>query len=222
MIIKMKKIFLSMLVLASLTQASYAQNDKDAKAKAILAEVSKKYRGYAAVKSDFTLTVYSPQAKVNQVEKGTLYANASTNKYKMVMGDRELISDGKNQWSYSKEDKEVQLTAVDKSSDAVNPAQLFTLYEKGYKYLFTGESKVGTKVYQNVELSPTDAKSLYFKIKLSIDKIARQISSIAVLEKTGNRFTYAIKTFTPNVKVPETIFSFEAKKYPGVEVVDLR
>ena len=218
----MKKTLLSALFIAGLSLTSYAQNDKDAKAKAILAEVSKKYRSYAAVKSDFTLTIYSPQSKVNQVENGTLYAKASTNKYKMVMGDRELISDGKNQWSYSKDDKEVQLTVVDKSSDAVNPAQLFTIYEKGYKYLFTGESKSGAKVYQNIELSPTDAKSAYFKVKLSIDKIAKQIKSITVLEKTGNRFTYAIKTFTPNIKVPETTFSFDAKKYPGVEVVDLR
>ena len=219
---KMKNILLSALLLAGLSLTSYAQNDKDAKAKTILAEVSKKYRSYDAVKSDFTLTIYSPQSKVNQVESGTLYAKASTNKYKMVMGDRELISDGKNQWSYSKDDKEVQLTVVDKSSDAVNPAQLFTIYEKGYKYLFTGENKSGTKVYQNIELSPTDTKSAYFKIKISIDKVSKQIKSITVLEKTGNRFTYAIKTFTPNIKVPETTFSFDAKKYPGVEVVDLR
>ena len=218
----MKNILLSALLLAGLSLTSYAQNDKDAKAKTILAEVSKKYHSYDAVKSDFTLTIYSPQSKVNQVESGTLYAKASTNKYKMVMGDRELISDGKNQWSYSKDDKEVQLTVVDKSSDAVNPAQLFTIYEKGYKYLFTGENKSGTKVYQNIELSPTDTKSAYFKIKISIDKVSKQIKSITVLEKTGNRFTYAIKTFTPNIKVPETTFSFDAKKYPGVEVVDLR
>ncbi|RZK87624.1 MAG: outer membrane lipoprotein carrier protein LolA, partial [Pedobacter sp.] len=28
--------------------------------------------------------------------------------------------------------------------------------------------------------------------------------------------------FSPNVNVPETTFAFDAKKYPGVEVVDLR
>ncbi len=31
----------------------------------------------------------------------------------MTMTERDLISDGKNQWTYLKEDEEVQLTAVD-------------------------------------------------------------------------------------------------------------
>jgi outer membrane lipoprotein-sorting protein len=43
-----------------------------------------------------------------------------------------------------------------------------------------------------------------------------------IFDKNGNKYTYQIKTFTPNVKVPETTFAFDAKKYPGVEVVDLR
>ncbi|MCD0488770.1 outer membrane lipoprotein carrier protein LolA [Pedobacter sp. MC2016-14] len=218
----MKGRFFLILLIAGFTTIAFAQNDKDAKAKGILSEVSKKYKTYTAVKTGFSLTIFDPQTKTNHVENGTLYVKANTNKYKMVMKDRELISDGKNQWSYNKEDKEVQLTTVDKSSDAINPAQLFTIYEKGYKYLFTGESKIAGKVYQNIDLSPTDAKATYFKIKLSIDKAAKQISSITVLEKTGSKVTYAIKSFTANGAIPESYFTFDTKKNPGVEVVDLR
>ncbi|PGH39878.1 MAG: gliding motility protein, partial [Candidatus Nephrothrix sp. EaCA] len=28
--------------------------------------------------------------------------------------------------------------------------------------------------------------------------------------------------FTPNIKLNETVFSFDPKNYPGVEVIDLR
>ena len=43
-----------------------------------------------------------------------------------------------------------------------------------------------------------------------------------IFDKNGNRYTYTIKTFIPNVKVPESTFTFDAKLYPGVELVDLR
>jgi outer membrane lipoprotein-sorting protein len=71
-------------------------------------------------------------------------------------------------------------------------------------------------------LSPLDIKKTVFKIRLTIDKAAKQITNVVIFDKSGNRYTYAIKTFTPNVKVAETVFAFDAKKYPGVEVVDLR
>jgi len=215
----MKKIVLLMIVM-EFTFATYAQTDT--KAKAILAEVSKKYRTYDIVKADFTFTLDNQQAKVKETQEGTLYAKANANKYKVVMRDQDLISDGKSQWTYLKDDKEVQLTSVDNSDDVLNPARIFTIYEKGYKYLYTGDSKVGGKVYQMIDLSPIDTKKSFFKIRLSIDKAAKQIANVLIFDKNGNKYAYSIKSFIPNVKVPESTFAFDAKKYPGVEVVDLR
>ncbi|MCK7553823.1 hypothetical protein MKQ70_01895 [Chitinophaga sedimenti] len=43
-----------------------------------------------------------------------------------------------------------------------------------------------------------------------------------MFEKNGNKVTYEITNFTPNAAVTEGTFTFDAKKYPGVEVVDLR
>ena len=87
---------------------------------------------------------------------------------------------------------------------------------------YTGESKVGAKTYQMIDLSPTDAKKTVFKVRLSIDKVSKQIANVVIYAKNGNTYTYNVKTFSPNVKVPETTFAFDAKKYPGVEVIDLR
>ncbi len=215
-----KKIIGVFLLFIGITLSGYAQNA--VKANAILAEVSKKYKTYNVVKAGFTFTVNQPKAKINQSEKGTLLVKAGANKYKMVMADKEMISDGKNQWNYLISDQEVQITSVDNSSDALNPAQIFTLYEKGYKANYTGESKVGNKLYQMIDLMPLDAKKSYSKVKLSIDKAAKQIAKVVVLEKDGSSYTYLVTSFTPHAKVPESTFSFDAKKYPGVEVVDLR
>ncbi|WP_199117513.1 outer membrane lipoprotein carrier protein LolA [Pedobacter sp. ASV28] len=216
----MKRFALMFLTLAVFSSAVCAQNDP--KAKAILAEVSKKYRSYDVVKTEFSFTLDNKQAKVKETQQGTLYVKANANKYKVAMTNQDLISDGKVQWTYLKNDKEVQISNVDPSGEALNPAKIFTIYEKGFKYIYTGEQKVGAKTYEMIDLSPVDIKKSVFKVRLSIDKVTKQIANVVIFEKNGNTYTYNVKTFSPNVKVPEATFAFDTKKYPGVEVVDLR
>jgi outer membrane lipoprotein-sorting protein len=216
----MKKILIALLLLSGIDSTTYAQTD--AKATSILAAVSKKFKTYDVVKTDFVFTLESPQNNAKETQQGTLYVKSKANKYKVVMTSQDMISDGKSQWTYLKKDKEVQVATVDNSSDVLNPAQIFTLYEKGFKYGYTGEKKIGNKVYQMIDLSPLDTKKTYFKVRLGIDKVAKQIASVLIFDKNGNKYTYAVKTFVPNVKVPESTFTFDAKKYPGVEIVDLR
>ncbi len=216
----MKKVLVSAgLLLWTAVQVS-AQTD--ARAQAILADVSKKYKAYDVIKADFTFTIDNPQAKIRESQAGTLYARSKTNQYKVVLKDQELISDGKNQWTYLKSDKEVQLNDVSTSGDAFNPAKLFTMYEKGFKSLYNGETKMNGRTYYTIDLTPTDAKTSFFKVRLRIDKATRTISNAILFDKGGNRYTYAIKGFAPNVNVPASTFTFDPKKHPGVEVVDLR
>jgi chaperone LolA len=216
----MKKIILLFTIVAGFVCTAKAQ--KDAEAKAILAQVSKKYRSYDVVKADFSFTMENPQAKAKETQQGILYVQSKSNKYKVALTNQEMISDGKTLWTYLKEEKEVQLTNVDHSADALNPARIFTIYETGYKYIYNGEQKSGGKTYQVIDLTPIDISKTIFKIRLNIDKGSKQISSAQVFEKSGNKYSYTIKSIVPNAKVPAGIFAFDAKKYPGVEVVDLR
>ncbi|HEY0669321.1 MAG TPA: outer membrane lipoprotein carrier protein LolA [Sphingobacteriaceae bacterium] len=216
----MRKYAIIALMIAGSVTGALAQND--AKSKAILSEVSKKYKSYDVIKTEFTYTLENPQAKVKETQAGTLYVRSKANKYKVILKGQELISDGKSQWTYLKADKEVQLSEVDNSSDALNPAKIFTIYERGFKSLYTGETKINGRVYQNIDLTPTDNKRSFFKVRLRIDKASRQINNAIIFDKNGNKYTYAIKTFTPNVKVSESTFAFDSKKHPDVEIVDLR
>jgi outer membrane lipoprotein-sorting protein len=216
----MKKLFIAAFLVLGSMMSVMAQSE--AKAKAILAEVSKKYRSYDVIKTEFSYTLENPEAKIKEVQAGTLIVKSKLNKYKVILKGQELISDGKSQWTYLKADKEVQVSEVDNSADALNPAKLFTIYEKGFKSLYTNDTKVNGKMVHNIDLSPTDTKRSFFKVKLQIDKLNKQIVNAIIFDKNGNRYTYSIKTFTPNIKVPESTFAFDAKLYPGVEVVDLR
>jgi outer membrane lipoprotein-sorting protein len=225
----MKK--LSLLILTSALAITSAFAQKDADAKVILNKLSKQYRSYDAIKTDFNLTIDNQQAGIQEKQTGTLIARSKNNKYKVTLYTtaqakptvaQEIISDGKSQWTFLKDANEVQLSDADNSEEGFNPAQIFTMYEKGYKYLYTGQQKIAGKVYQVVDLSPEDSKKSFFKVRLMIDKVKNQLYSAQIFDKNGSRYQYTLRTFTPNFKAPETTFAFNKKLYPGVEVVDLR
>ena len=209
------------ILIAFLFTSNFVFAQSDVIAKAILAGVSKKYRSYDVVKADFVYTIKNPQTNSSESQSGVLYSKSKANKYKVTIANQELISDGKVQWTYLKNDKEVQLSEIDNSSNALNPAQIFTMYEKGFKYIYLGESTIGGRKYQNIELAPLQTRS-FSKVKLRIDKVNKQITNIVVNDKNGNVYTYLIKSFTPNVKVTDALFTFDTKANPNVEVVDLR
>jgi len=226
----MKKLLIYLLLLTTTTLSAFAQ--KDAQAKAILNKVSAKYHAYNIVKSDFTIVIDDPQGGTTQTQKATLIVQAKTNKYKLTMYsadpteknvvEQEIISDGKSQWTYLKKDKEVQLNNVDHSDETFNPAQMFTLYEKGFKYIYTHDETQKGKTYQVIDLTPEDINKQYFKVRLWIDKVQKELHSALIFDKSGIKYSYTVNTFTPNVNVPESTFTYDKKTHPGVEVVDLR
>ncbi|WP_461453272.1 LolA family protein [Mucilaginibacter sp.] len=226
----MKKITLYAFLLLGITTTAFAQ--KDAEAKAILNQVSAKYKAFNIVKSDFTFVIDNQQDQSTITQQGTIVVQSKTNKYRLSLYSQdptaktqvvqEIITDGRTQWTYNKKDKEVQVNKVDKADQNFNPAQIFTMYEKGYKYIYTGSETLKGRVYQVIDLTPEDIDKSYFKIRLMIDKTKKQIYSALIFDKSGNKYNYTINTFTPNVQVPENTFTFDAKAHPGVEVVDLR
>lgn len=223
----MKRLFLYIILSAATAATAFAQKDNDAKA--ILNKLSQQYRTYDAVKTDYSLTVDNQQANVKETYTGTLITRSKTNKYKVVAyaaGTKkvmqDIISDGKNQWTYLKDANEVQLSAADNSEEGFNPAKIFTMYERGYKYIYTGQQKLAGKTYQVIDLTPEDSKKTFFKVRLMVDKVKNQLYSAQIFDKNGSKYTYTLRTFTPNYKVAESAFVFDKKAYPGVEVVDLR
>jgi len=226
----MKKITLYAFLLLGITTTAFAQ--KDAEAKAILNQVSAKYKAFNIVKSDFTFVIDNQQDQSTITQQGTIVVQSKTNKYRLSLYSQdptaktqvvqEIITDSRTQWTYNKKDKEVQVNKVDNADQNFNPAQIFTMYEKGYKYIYTGSETLKGRVYQIIDLTPEDIDKSYFKIRLMIDKTKKQIYSALIFDKSGNKYNYTIDTFTPNVQVPESTFTFDAKAHPGVEVVDLR
>lgn len=224
----MKKLLFYTLFIITTTHA-FAQ--KDAQAKVILNQVSQKYRSYPVIKSDFSFTIDNPQANINETRNGSLITQSKGGKYKVTLYtttgaktdvEQEIISDGKSQWTYLKADKEVQVSDADNSGEGFNPAQLFTMYEHGYKYIYNGDQKIGGKTYQSIDLTPEDDKKPFFKIRLMIDKVKKQIYSALIFDKSGSKYNYTLRSLTSAPKVPDNTFTFDTKAHPGVEVVNLK
>jgi outer membrane lipoprotein-sorting protein len=214
-----KKILMMVLLMVYGATAGVQAQDV-AKAKEILNKVSAKYKGYKTVKADFKYTLEIQAQKFKEEQKGTLYLKGG--KFRLDMGNQTVISDGKTMWTYLKESNEVQINNFDSKALGINPAEIFTMYEKGFLYAYMGDQTVNGKSCYAIELTPTDKKQTYFKIKMYVDKKTNNIVQSKIMEKNGNIYTYDITTFTPNVELAETFFTFDKTKYPKVSVVDLR
>lgn len=222
----MKNLSAVTLLFFFIISSAFSQNSSnslgtsDPEAKKILDAVTAKFKSYSAVKAVFQLQIEN-SGKVQGTKKGTAYMKG--NQYKLELNDQEIFCNGKNIWTYDKGSNEVQLTKFDPTGNSFTPQKIFAnFYDKDFLYKLNGEKKEGGKTLQEIELTPTDKSKAFFKILAYVDKVSKNIVSTRVFEKNGNRYIYSVTTFTPNAKIADTTFVFDAQKYPGVEVIDLQ
>ncbi|MES2733265.1 MAG: outer membrane lipoprotein carrier protein LolA [Bacteroidota bacterium] len=219
----MKNTFFFCLVLifchltAITAQAQSSTNDP--KAEAILEAVSKKYKSIVAFHASFLYTLES-SGNTKESYAGDLTVKGA--KYRLKMGGQEIINNGTTVWTYMKESNEVNITNHEPEEDELSPAKIFTVYKKGYKYVFTEELKEKGVVYEVVDLIPENRNNQIFKIRLFINKKDKSIKNLRVFEKSGNRSYYTITKFDPDDTIDEKPFVFDKTKYKGIEVIDLR
>ena len=192
----------------------------DAKSTEILKSVSAKYKSYKSLSASFKLSRVDQKTKASENFSGTIVLNGP--KFQFVLNNQTVMSDGASTWTFLKESNEVQISESKSVEGAISPTNIFTMYEKGFKTKYIGDKKEKSGTVQQIELTPDDTKKNYFKILLSIDKAGQFVKEAKIYEKSGAILTYSIVKFTPNSPVNDNMFVFDTKKYPGVEVIDLR
>lgn len=199
--------------------SSIGKSDPDAKK--ILDNVSSKFKTFKSVTAKFTLKIENSEGKVLGTKSGVV--NMKGSKYRISVSGQEIYSDGNNIWTYDNSANEVQITKFDGSANMITPQKMFTnFYDKDFLYKLNGESKSGKRTIQEIELTPVDKSKPFFKVLVDIDKATQSIVSTKVFEKNGNKYTYTIVSMKTNNSLPDTLFVFDSKSYPSVEVVDLR
>lgn len=203
----------SLLSVTGQTPKGMGKSDPDAKK--ILDAVSSKFKTFKTVQGKFSLKIENASGKVLGIKTGNVSMKGS--KYRISVTGQEIFSDGSNIWTLDKASKEVTISKIDPSANSLTPQKLFTnFYDKDFLYKLNGT----TKSVSEIELTPIDKTKPFFKILLYVDK--NSISTTKLFEKTGNKYTYSTTSLIPNIALPDATFIFDSKKYPGVEVVDLR
>jgi outer membrane lipoprotein-sorting protein len=220
----MKKLLSGLLLLTILFSAINAQVPKgigtsDPEAKKVLDGVSNKFKTYKTVQAKFSLKVENAAGKNLGVKTGTVYMKGS--KYRISVTGQEIFSDGSTIWTFDKADNSVTISKLDPSANSLTPQKLFSnFYDKDFLYKLNGDVKLNGKSLKEIELTPIDKTKPFFKVLVYIDKSS--INTTKIFEKNGNRYTYSTNALTPNTVIADAMFVFDAKKYPGVDIVDLR
>jgi outer membrane lipoprotein carrier protein len=216
----MKNVYLS-AVLSLLSVLAVAQTKSDPAAKAILDAVSAKFKTFTTVEATFSYKVENAAGKALSSKTGSIKMKGT--KYRVSFSGQEIFCNGTTVWNYDKAANEVTISNLDASSGMITPQKLFTnFYDKDFLYLLNGEKKVGNKTIQEIEMTPVDKSKPFHKVYVQVDKAAKTIYSTKVLENAGNRYSYTVTTMKTNSPLADNVFSFDKKKYPGVEEVDLR
>jgi outer membrane lipoprotein carrier protein len=209
------KLLLVFLFLGS--QVTFGQAKKSSEE--ILKQVSEKTKAFTSIRISFTYNMDNPSAKIHESETGVLLVKGD--QYKLDIAGQKVISDSKTSWTYIAEANEVQVNTVEEDGNALTPTRLLTSYSEDYKSRLVNEITKDGRAQYVIELKP-NADKTFTTVEMNVDKELYRILRIAIQDKSGNTFTYLVNKFEPNVPVKDTEFSFNAKDYPGVEVIDMR
>ncbi|EAY30603.1 LolA family protein [Microscilla marina] len=194
----------------------YAQ--QDAKAKSILDAVKNRYENLKAFGASFRYSLKSSSGVTDNFNGSITIAKKM---FRLKASGQEVMTDGKTQWTYLKETNEANVTEYE-PDEGITPDKIYTIYKQGFKYrLLPAESK-GT--YHSIEMVPQDRKKYQLtKLKLRVKKADNTIMGWETYEKNGNRYLYTILKFIEHKNgISKSYFQFNPKKYPGVELNDLR
>ena len=219
------KKFLIVLFLGGCSLIASAQNNSlgknDPEAKKVLDALSAKLKSYKAVQTNFTLKVEDQKGKLQGSKSGMLYLKG--NKYHISVTGQEVYSDGKDVWTYDKSSNEVTITKSDPSTQTISPEKFFTnFYDKDFLYKLNGETKIGTRTAEEIELTPVDKTRSFFKALLYIDKAQHTLVSVKWFDKSGNVYILNTSNLNGNAPLTDAQLAYSKAKYPKAEEVDLR
>ena len=199
-----KNILLAGFLLTCL--GGFAQHD--AKARAILDKMATSYQQAGAVSIRF-----------GGIQDGTLKVKG--NKFYLNCGGIETWFDGTTQWSYVKQNDEVNVSEPSPEEvQSVNPYALVNSYKQGFNYRYAGTKSHKGKQGEEVILTPEteqDVKSITINVSS-----ASQPQYICITLQNGEKQEFYVQSYQTKQNLNDSAFRFDRSKYPDAEIIDLR
>jgi len=212
---KLKTIIFFISIFFINTIASAQKKD----AEVILKELSEKTNSFENIKVSFAYKMINKDAGINETTNGTLLV--SGNKYHLNIAGQEIISDGTTIWTYLADSEEVQVNEVSEE-DGFSPNKLLSSYNEEYDAKKEKDFEKNGTVFYKLKLKPKNEESNFNYVVLIINADKMQLTSFIMHDFDDNVFSYEIKQFIANGDIPSSSFIFDTKKFPNVEVIDMR
>ena len=204
------KNIIACLVLLFATQVVTAQNNAETFIRLMVDQV----KSHKNVEMAFSYQISPDGKNLGDSEKGHAWLQGEA--YKIEMAEQQTISDGKTIWSYLIDDEEVM---VSNASDGVDntPLKLLTSLDESYVATLTGLDSQGTAT---IELA--NPKGQYKRVTLKINTKKTELKSANIYMEDGSKVVVNVEEMKFDQQLDSNFFTFDAKKHPKVDVIDMR
>ena len=207
---KAKNIFVCLFLLLT-TQAVNAQNN----AETLIRTLVSQFKEHKNVEMDFTYQI-NPDGKNSSYSEKGCKAWFQGEAYRVEMAEQQTISYGKTIWSYLLDDEEVMVSNASEGTDNT-PLKLLTSLDENYAATLTGIDANGVAT---IELA--NPKGQYKRVTLKIDTKKMKLLNADIYAEDGNKIVLTMEDMKFDQNLDSKFFTFDAKKYPNVEVIDMR
>lgn len=217
----MKKLFFILLsVFVPMIAFSQYSESVDPKAKSLLDKAVAVMENKKGMEVQFKIDVLNTRSNKSESFNGDVLLKGE--KFKLSLQGVNTYFDGKVQSVHMVKEKEVTISAPEKEDlKDVNPLLLMKSYKTDFKMRYMGASTYEGRLCEEVELYPNDLNSDYSIIHLMFEKKSMMLQSITLRGKGGIHTHFEVVKATPK-DLNDAEFTFDTKKFPDVEVVDLR
>ena len=201
----------SILILAFVFSAIFAQAQSSDKAKALLDEVYNKVMSYDNIAVNFKFALHNSEADVDQETRGDVTLEGE--KYLFNYLGSQQLYDGAKVYTIVPENEEVTIEDKSEEENTITPSKMLTFYKKGHNYEWDILQNVQGRKIQFIKLIPIDTNSEITSILLGIDVETKHIYKLIETGKNGTITTITVNSFKTDQQLSKTLFTFDENKY---------
>ena len=183
-------------------------------AEEFLNSVIEKNKSYNDISINFEYSFLDEKSGMSNMTTNG-YAYMKGNSYIVKIYDQEMISNGEVVWTHLIDDQEVMITEASEENNN-SPLAIIDAFSKNVNVSFDiCENDITTLLIEEKE------KTTFEAVSLSVDKNLK-ITEILIITLDNDIITYKINSFKTNQNLPDSMFIFDEKIHPNVEVIDMR
>lgn len=179
----------------------------------ILNSAANKYKSEKSLSAEFTITDSGNSTNGEITTSG--------DKFHITMPIMTIWYDGHTQWSYAPATNEVNITEpVADELQQVNPFAIISSFREKYNAVLLKSSSNNTHMIKLAPIKSNASNINNVTIELNTKTLFPQ--KIILTLNNNNAISIDIRNVSAGKSLPHNMFTFDSKKYPNAEIIDLR